>query len=144
MTQPITVTLTSEQWAEIDTLINRGLDDLAETPLCLGNELAEKMVEAERLINGDAAHSLNRQISDAKAKQPWSTWESKVAKSEGWCLHEHHVDKGLPPYWCISRETTNSVFDFDLNAVKHVMKKSAEGSPLHCRAIALHMTYAGK
>ena len=66
MPDVINVAMTREQWADIESLLERGLDDLshylkghAQADGIAGDELADM----ERLSDGVAAHNLSEQLA---------------------------------------------------------------------------------
>lgn len=68
----------------------------------------------------------------------WSRDEQLFACAEGWSL----TVWGLGPYLDrIERFDVGGCTDFetDQEAAAYVIKRAQEGSPLHCRAMVLHM-----
>lgn len=87
--------------------------------------------QAARFVAADAW------LTDCWGCEYWSRDEQQFAVAEGWSLsifadEDHELDR-------ISRDKSSVDFRSDLEAVHYVTKRSQEGSPLHARALVLHM-----
>ncbi len=147
MTGFITVTLSSDQWQDISSLLDRGHDDLSEY---LGDYAeqdgysSDDLTEMYRLSDGVASDQLMQQVAAAEKGCPWTEGDAAAASREGWNLFKAEGSQLTPAFWDIEREDDQepSVFDDDESALKHVYEQARAGSDLHRRALALFMTIA--
>jgi len=146
--QFITVTLRSNEWADIERLLERGHDDLSHY-LEHGDPVEddiepEAVEELERLSQGSVSSELERRLSAARQGSPWSVDDEAAASREGWNLFRADGSQLASSFWDIEREDEQdpAVFQDDTEALKHVMQQADTGSELHCRALGLYMTIA--
>lgn len=144
----ITVSLTNGQWEDLESLLDRGHDDLSHyltngDPKADGFE-AEAVAEMNRLSDGVASADLTRQLVAARRLSPWSDDDAAAASKEGWNIFRADGSELAASFWDIEREDEQEppAFCDDNEALKHVFDKAGAGSELHRRALALYMTIA--
>jgi len=143
----ITVTLTTGQWEDINSLVDRGHDDLSHYMRGYaqqdGYEEGE-LADMTRLSDGVASDLLKRQVHSAESGSPWTDVDEAAASQEGWNLFKAEGSQLTPAFWDIEREDDQASpsFESDDAALKHVYEQARAGNELHRRALALYMTIA--
>jgi len=144
----ITVTLTTSLWEDLESLLERGKSDLSHylktgDPVLDGYE-PDIVEELERLNKGEALAAFAKQLVAAQHKEPWSDDDAEIASQEGWNIFRAEGSHLTPSFWDIQRsdDHDSELIRDDTDALKHVYARARDGSDLHRRALALHMTIA--
>lgn len=90
--------------------------------------------------NEDRRKYADRILNQCWGCEYWSREEQLFAMAEGWSLNVFAEEEARQDRMhAILVPSAYQVFSTSLEAVAYVLKRAEEGSPLHCRALVLHM-----